>query len=358
MLSLARALSKRGVEVAVVAPVDTAAGSGPAGSEDGGVPAVLGVGRSVPVPANGSVAPLALGPAAWARTVARLRRWEPDIVHVHEPFAPLVGWAAATAAVPAARLCTLHRSGGTALYRLAAAPGRAMLRRFSMVVAVSDEARRTAAPVLGDRACPVVGNGIDLERFALAMPAPTGGPTVVFVGRHEPRKGLGTLLQAVELLGPTWPGTLWIVGQGPQTDELRRRFPPGPRRRWWGQLGDDDLAALLAGAHVLCAPSLGGESFGVVLLEAMAARTAVVCSAIAGYEAVLGGHGIPVPPGDPGALAAALDRAVAAVADGSGPGSPRALASAAAHAETFSMGALAGRYLDMYEDLATPSHHR
>lgn len=347
VLGLAGALAAGGgATVAVLGPVD-----GPA-PDVAGV-AILPVGTSVAVPANGSQAPLALDPRAAARTVAALRRWQPDVVHVHEPLAPLVGWAAATAPLPVPRLATLHRAGGTGLYRLLGPLGRLALARTAEVVAVSDEARATAAPVLGSRPCPVVGNGVDLARFATAAPAPTDGPTFVFVGRHEPRKGLSVLLEAVERLGPDWPGFLWIVGEGPQTAQLRRRHPDGARRRWWGRVDDAELAGILAGSHVLVAPSLGGESFGVVLLEAMAAGTAVVCSAIPGYEAVVGPHGVTVPPGDPVALAAALDDVASAVLAGVGPASPAALAAAAAHAQQWSMPSLADAYLDRYRALTS-----
>jgi len=307
------------------------------------------VGHSVPIPANGSVAPLAIWPASWARTVGELRRWRPDIVHLHEPMAPGPTWAALAARLPTARrVGTLHRAGGQAVYRWAGPLARAAVGRLDAVFAVSDEARATAAAALAGRPCPVMGNGVEVGRLATAEPEPTDGPTVLFVGRHEARKGLPVLLEAIERLGPRWPGTLWIVGTGPQTDELRRRYPPGPRRRWWGRVDDSHLDRLLAGSHVLCAPSLGGESFGVVLLEAMAARSVVVCSDIPGYRAVVEPHGVVVPPGDSSALASTLDQVTMAVISGSAVAAPAALAAAAGHADTFSMEALARRYEHYY----------
>lgn len=348
VIGLAGALSSLvtpGGAVAVVAPVDGAT------PEIAGVD-VLPVGGSVGVPANGSVAPLALDPRAAYRTRSELRRWRPDVVHVHEPLAPLVGWAAIGARLPAPRVATLHRAGGAGLYRASGPAGKRLLGRCRAVVAVSAEARATAGPVLGGRPCPVVGNGVDLARFAGAPPAPTDGPTVLFVGRHEPRKGLGVLLAAMGRAettgGPEAAGRLWIVGEGPETAELRRRYPDGPRRRWWGRVDDTTLAGLFAGAHVVCAPSIGGESFGVVLLEAMAASAVVVCSAIPGYLAVLGGHGVAVPPGDAPALAAALQAVVADVARGTGPAAAGALSAAAAHARRWSMPVLAEAYLSRY----------
>ena len=355
VLGLARALRGEGVDTLVVAPGRPGGvGSGGApGVGSGGAPGTVLVGATIPVPANGSVAPLALAPAALARTVWALRRFGPDIVHLHEPLAPGPTWAALAAPLPGAhRVATLHRSGGDGLYRALGPVARAALSRVDAVFAVSEQARSTASAALGRRPCPVVGNGVELDRFSGAAPAPTEAPTILFVGRHEPRKGLAVLLQAVERAGERWPGHLWIVGEGPQTDDLRRRYPPRPTRRWLGRVSDEELAGLLAGSQVLCAPSLGGESFGVVLLEAMAARSVVVCSDIPGYAAAAGGHAILVAAGDADALAAAIGSLAGSLVDGTGPASPAALAAAAAHAEGHSMTALARRYLDIYAGLA------
>lgn len=343
VLGLARAFDREGVKTLVLAP-------GPFGDVD--VPEAVAVGRSVAVPANGSVAPLAIGPDVWVRTTVALRRWRPDVVHLHEPLAPGLGWAALVApSWNAVRVGTLHRAGGEIVYRLAAPAARIALRRLDAVFAVSEAARATAAPALADRACPVVGNGIELHHGHGVEPEPTSGPTVLFVGRHEPRKGLAVLLQAVDRLGPTWPGQVWIVGNGPERAGLAARYRSLPNIRWWGEVDGAVLARLFAGSHVLCAPSLGGESFGVVLLEAMLARCVVLCSDIAGYAAVADGHGVRVAPGDSMALAEALERVVASVASGRGWAAPAALDAAADHAASFSMAALANRYLAHYRQL-------
>jgi len=344
VLGLARSLAAGGVEVLVLAPGTRVSVAGVD---------VVSVGATVDVRANGSVAPLALGPGAWIRTVGTLRRWQPDVVHLHEPLAPGPTWAGLLAPLGrTARIGTLHRAGGALVYRLAGPVGRAGLGRLDALVAVSEEARRTAVVAIGDRPCPIMANGVELGRFAAAGAEPTDGPTVLFVGRHEPRKGLAVLLQAVDRLGPAWPGRLWIVGDGPQTAELRHRYPSDSHRRWWGAVDDSTLARLLVGSHIVCAPSLGGESFGVVLLEAMATGNVVVCSAIPGYQSVLGNHGVTVAPGDVGALAGALDDAVSSVASKRGPAAPGALRDAADHARTFSMDVLAQRYRQVYERLS------
>ena len=134
---------------------------------------------------------------------------------------------------------------------------------------MSDEALQDRADALGGD-YDLLFNGIEVERFAKATPATTDGPTIVFVGRHEDRKGLAVLLEAMATLPADV--RLWVAGEGPQTDELRAAYGDDPRIEWLGRVDDDEKAALLRGADVFCAPSLHGESFGVVLLEAMAAR--------------------------------------------------------------------------------------
>ena len=149
-------------------------------------------------------------------------------------------------------------------------------------------------------------NGIEVERFACVEPWPTTGPTICFVGRHEPRKGLEVLLEALTLLPPAVQ--LWVAGDGAQTRELHEATAGDPRVIWLGRVNDAGKARRLRGADVFCAPSLGGESFGVVLLEAMAAGVPVVASDLTGYRAVArsGVDALLVPPGDAAALAEAL----------------------------------------------------
>ena len=123
-----------------------------------------------------------------------------------------------------------------------------------------------------------------------------GRPVVLFLGRHEARKGLDVLLDAFAMVER--PAVLWVAGDGPGSEVQRRRHPESDRVRWLGMLSDDEVASRLAGADVLCAPSLHGESFGMVLLEGMAAGCAVVASDIEGYRSAAGGHAELVPPGD------------------------------------------------------------
>jgi phosphatidylinositol alpha-mannosyltransferase len=223
---------------------------------------------------------------------------------------------------------------------------RRLRDRIDVACAVSEAARLTAVEALGGQ-CDVLFNGVDTDEYAQAEPRPTRGrPTALFLGRHEDRKGLGVLLEAFVRIGG--PSHLWIAGSGPRSAELRLRHPPSDRLTWLGLLSEPEKASAVAGADVLVAPSLGGESFGIVLLEGMAGRCAVVASDIDGYRQASGGHAELVAPGDPGALAVALSRALEDAAAGTGSSSPAALDAAAAHAGAWSLEALAVAYEERY----------
>lgn len=344
---LARSLRRLGHEVAVLAP------DGGGGSPGAGAPGARAgdrfdglhrIGRAVGLRSNGSVAPVALSPAA-ATLVARFARDRgADVVHLHEPLAPVAGYGCLFSR-PVPLVGTYHRAGGSGWYRALGPLARWAGSRLDVACAVSAAAAATATAATG-RACEVLFNGVDLARFAGAEPWPTGGPTVLFLGRHEARKGLATLLDA--FAGLPGPAVLWVAGDGPETEALRHRHPPSERVRWLGVLPDDEVARRLAGAHVLCAPSLRGESFGMVLLEGMAAGCAVVASDLPGYRAAAAGHAALVPPGDAGALRDALAATLAGVAAGTGAGSEEALRAAARHAADWSMDRLAARYADLY----------
>jgi phosphatidylinositol alpha-mannosyltransferase len=342
VLGLARALRAEGHHAVVLAPADGPVA--PAGLPPG---AVVRLGRSLPLPANGSVAPVALGPGAAVRAVRTVRAGGFDVVHLHEPLAPGPPYACLVAC-PQPKVGTFHRAGASAAYRVLGPLARWGAARLAARCAVSDQARATAEDALGGT-YEVVGNGVELDRFATATPWPTSVPTVLFVGRHEARKGLEVLLDAVDRLDPGTPFAVWVAGDGPDTARLRRRHPPGDRVTWLGRLDDGELASRCAGAHVLCAPSLGGESFGVVLLEAMAARAAVVASDLPGYRSVVDGHGVLVPAGDAMALAGALSGVLADAAGGTGRCAPDALDAAVRHASRWAMPSIAARYVGIYE---------
>jgi phosphatidylinositol alpha-mannosyltransferase len=334
VLGLARALRSQGHQVRVLAPCD-----GP--PPDGGV---APLGRSIPLAGNGSVAPLAPDLPCALRTIRTLRDEDFDVVHLHEPLAP--GPALTTLLYSDRPMVgTFHRSGASLAYSVLRPLVRTAVAFLAWRCAVSADAQATAQAALGGVYEPVF-NGIETERFAKATAWPTAGPTIVFIGRHEPRKGVETLLAAFSRLPPDT--RLWMVGEGPQTAELRQRTVADTRIEWLGRIGDSEVASRLRGAEVFCAPSLHGESFGVVLLEAMAAHTAIVASDLPAYRKVTGDgrDALLVPPGDVDALAAALrlalqDRGLA----------ERLAIAGEARAGGFAMDRLAERYVQIYTEI-------
>ena len=332
VLALARSLRRRGHEVRVLAPCD-----GPPPD-----PGVTPLGVSLPTAANGSVAPIAPDVSAQLRTIRALRDEAFDVVHLHEPLCP--GPTQTAILFKTAPLVgTFHAAGGSMAYQLLRPLVRRGARKLDLRCAVSEDAREMAAEALGGD-YELVFNGVEVDQFRQAEPWPTTGPTVLFLGRHEPRKGLAVLLEAVAQLPED--ARLWVAGDGPETDDLRARHGGDDRIEWLGRITEEEKLSRLAGADVFCAPSLHGESFGIVLLEGMAAGTPVVASDLPGYANVARADrdALLVPPGDVDGLATALRRAIedqelrAAL-----------VASGAERAASFSMERLADVYLDLYE---------
>jgi phosphatidyl-myo-inositol alpha-mannosyltransferase len=341
VLGLARALRTLGHEVTVVGP-DEPVDDGPA---DEFVDSdVFVVGGPTGVRSNGSVAPVTVSPIAAIRAVRFVRRGAFDVLHVHEPLAPVAAYGfVLSRSVPI--VGTYHRAGVSRWVPLLKPLVYAVGQRQQIRVAVSEAARDTALRSSKGN-YEVLFNGVDMDRFARAEPTRSDVPTVLFLGRHETRKGLGILLDAFSMVDR--PAVLWVAGDGPQSEVQRRRHPESDRVKWLGNLSEREVAARLLGADVLCAPSLRGESFGMVVLEGMATRCAVVASDLTGYRSAAGGHAVLVPPGDVAALSRALGVALADAAEGIGQSSPDALKAAEAYAESWSMEVLAERYVDAY----------
>jgi phosphatidyl-myo-inositol alpha-mannosyltransferase len=360
VIGLARVLAGRGHRVTVFAPLDR-----PQDAPDG--IDLVATGRATALPANGSVAPVSLSVPAVARARHALVAGGFDVVHVHEPLAPGLPWGLLVGGRIPPLVATFHRSGGSALYTVLAPLIRRATARFAVLCAVSEAARATVERALG-APCQVGFNGVEVDRYRDAEPWPSDRPAVLFLGRHEERKGLEVLLEAFSrlagrpiseaTLGRAGPPLLWIAGDGPQTGDLRRRFPGSSDIEWLGVLSESEKERRLAAADVLCAPSLGGESFGMVLLEAMASATVVVASDIDGYRDAAGGHAVLVPPADAGALTSALagvlagESAVIGGGDAADPdpqlGRRRWLAGASDRASAWSMDALADWYEGHY----------
>jgi phosphatidyl-myo-inositol alpha-mannosyltransferase len=363
VLGLARSLSRLDHQVTVFAPLDGTAGA-PEGID------LVSTGRSVSLPANGSVAPVAISPVGVGRALRTLQSIGFDVVHVHEPFAPGLPYGLLVARHVPPLVATFHRSGGSALYTVLGPLARRLAQRFAVRAAVSEAARSTAFDALGG-SYEVGFNGVEVDRFEGVEPWPTDRPTVLFLGRHEERKGLRTLLEAFESLrtdpshgaaATSRPPSLWIAGDGPLTESLRRLHPPSGDIHWLGVLPEEEKVRRLVAADVLCAPSLGGESFGVVLLEAMAARTVVVASDIDGYRDATDGHAVLVAPADRRSLAEALSGVLAGRLAVVGPpeGGPtrprdRWLSAAAERADGRSMEQLAQWYEGLYRSAMVPT---
>ncbi len=276
VLGLADALVRLGHSVGVVAPGRPGSWSVPGAKS-------TAVGRSLRVPANGSFAPVAPSPFAMRRTARALAAFAPEVVHIHEPLVPGPALAAlVTASAPI--VATFHRARPSRAYTVYARLIRRVMRRLGAVIAVSGTAAQTLRVVVGDVDVDVaiVANAVAPDRFARLHPARRAGPTALFVGRVEPRKGLEVLLEAFHGLAGDF--SLHVVGDGPDLKRLRRRFGADDRVVFLGRLGDDGRDLELAAADVFVSPALGGESFGVVLLEAMAAGCAVLASDLPGYR--------------------------------------------------------------------------
>jgi phosphatidyl-myo-inositol alpha-mannosyltransferase len=311
---------------------------------------VIPVGRSVIVPANASLPNIILSP----QSMLRMRRiWERerfDLVHVHEPFAPVLS-AYALVSAPCPVVATCHSAGERlGWYPVGRALWGTIARRIDRRIAVSESARRAAEPHIGGP-FEVIPNGIELP--AGFDPDGRNG-NVVFIGRNEPRKGLPVLLRAWPDIHAETGARLRLVG----ADPLSVRWLAGRQRfsldgvDLLGGVSEDELTAELQAASLLVAPSLGGESFGMVLTRAFACATPVVASDIEGYAQVAdhGETGMLVPPGDPRALGAAV---VALLQD-----EPRrrelGLAAREA-AEPYSWERIGRRLLGVYEELVAPA---
>jgi phosphatidylinositol alpha-mannosyltransferase len=282
---LAEALIDKGHDVSVIAPAD----------DDRPLPGyVVPTGAAIPVPYNGSVARLSFGPLSLNRVRRWLRDGNFDVLHAHEPTVPslslLACWAASGPIV-----ATVH----TAMPRsrvLLATQGvmRSALEKIDGRIAVSEAARSTLVQHLGGDAV-LIPNGVATHRYRDASPLPGWpgeGGTIGFLGRmDEPRKGLAVLLRAFEVLAPQRPGLrLLIAGPGDPAD-ARAKLPRALRDRvhFLGEVTEQQKVQALASVDIFCSPNTGGESFGIVTAEAMAAGAAIVASDLEAFRMVLRG---------------------------------------------------------------------
>ncbi|MEU3453604.1 glycosyltransferase family 4 protein [Micromonospora sp. NPDC006766] len=309
VVDLAEALIGLGHQVSVLAPAD----------EDSPLPPyVVAAGRAVPLPYNGSVARIAFGPVSTARVRRWITRGDFDVLHVHEPLTPSLSMLAVLCARGPV-VATFH----TAMTRsrvLSAAQGmlRIVLERITARIAVSALARKVQVEHM-DGGAVEIPNGVAVAKFAGVEPLPgwpgecgpgTGG-TVGFLGRFtEPRKGFAILRDAFVALAPHRPGLRLLVAGPGDRDDLYGQFPAGLRDRvtFLGLIPEADKPRMLRSLHLYVAPNTGGESFGMILTEALAAGTTVVASDLDAFRRVLDGGraGRLFPTGDAAALRTAL----------------------------------------------------
>jgi phosphatidyl-myo-inositol alpha-mannosyltransferase len=301
---LAARLLDDGHEVLVLAP----------SSSEPAEPWVRGVGRPVRIPFNGSIAPITPTPASSRRVRAALEAFRPDVVHAHEPFVPGTAMFATNAA-RAPVVATFHAYADRAFALRAAAPLlRSVWRRLDVRLAVSEAAREFVGRAFGAERVRIVPNGADVALFRDASPAEglPEGERILFVNRLDPRKGFSTAIHAFERLAAERPAAHLVVAGDGEERSAYERLPAAVRARvvMLGSVEHDRLPPYHAASDVFLGPALGRESFGIVLVEAMAAGLPVVASDIPGYREVVrdGIDGVLVPPGDPGALASATAR--------------------------------------------------
>lgn len=276
-------------------------------------PFVRSVGRPIRIPYNQSVAPIALLPGSWKRVRDALQEFRPEVVHAHEPLVPGTGmFAVRSSQAPA--VGTFHAYGDRSrLFTVAAPALRPVWRRLDARLAVSQAAASFVSSRFPGDPLRVVPNGADVELFADAVPAPLPeGRRILFVNRLDPRKGFPVMVEAFRRLAEARPDVVLVVAGDGRDRVAVRDLPIEIRARvvMLGNVVHAELPPYHAACQVFCAPATGRESFGIVLVEAMAAGLPVVASDIAGYREVVrdGVEGWLVPPGDPGALAQAVDR--------------------------------------------------
>jgi phosphatidyl-myo-inositol alpha-mannosyltransferase len=306
IMGLAEALIDLGHQVSVISPAD----------DDAPLPAyVVPAGRAVPVPYNGSVARLAFG----FLSASRVRRWLKeggfDVVHVHEPAAPSLSLLACWVA-DGPIVATVHTAIPRSRAMHAAEPIlQSALEKISGRIAVSEAARTTLVEHFGGDAV-LIPNGVSVRKFEKADPLPGwpgDGGALGFLGRmDEPRKGFSILLRAFEMLAAQRPGLRLLVAGHGDADEALAKTPPALRDRivMLGQVSDADKVRVYHSVDVFCAPNTGGESFGIVLAEAMAAGAPIVASDLDAFRKVLrrGQAGELFPTGNAAELAAAAAR--------------------------------------------------
>ena len=284
---LAEVFAGQGHFVSVLAPAD---------DDQELPPYVVSAGRAVPVRWNGSVARLNFGPLSAAKVSRWLEQGDFDVLHLHEPITPSVAvlalWAADGPMVATFHTSNLRSRAYQAAYPLI----RPSLEKITAYIAVSEDARRTVTTHVGGDAV-VIPNGVFVDRFASESPKPewqgtADRPTIAFLGRMgEPRKGLPVLAAALPLVLEEFPGLRLLVAGPGDPGDVTAGMPPEVARacEFLGSVSDQDKARLLRSVDVYVAPNTGGESFGIILIEAMSAGAPVLASDLPAFMRVMDG---------------------------------------------------------------------
>jgi phosphatidylinositol alpha-mannosyltransferase len=276
---------------------------------------IIRIGKGFSMPVNGSVGTITLSPRFISQVRDTLEREQFDLLHFHEPFVPFLSPIVLRLST-SVNVATFHAYGGfSPSYEFGSRVMGGYAERLHGRIAVSGAAKHFI-----ERYFPgeykIIPNGVDIDRFQRAVPLARwqdGTSNILFVGRFEPRKGLIELLKAYRILRKTGCDCrLLVVGSGPLAREARRYIATRRLKgvEFLGRVGDAEKAQLFRTADVYVSPATGGESFGIVLLEAMASGTAIVASDIHGYKGVVrrGREALLVPPREPKAIAGAVAR--------------------------------------------------
>lgn len=277
-----------------------------------------GIGRTVPIPANGSMVRVTFDVTLYNAVKTLMRREQFDLVHLHEPLIPVLPYLVLLNS-KAVNVATFHAFRASSPWYTAFKPYMAfMMSRLDARIAVSEPARDFVSQYF-QGPYDIVPNGIDVGRFRNVEPfswAYDDTPRILFVGRfNEPRKGFKYLLRAMPLVHQQFPNARLVVAGGAKPDQfegLMERY--GVRNvDFVGLASPADLPRYYASCELFCAPSISGESFGIVLLEAMAAGRPVIAGDIPGYRSVMtnGHEGLLVPPKNPQSLALGIVRLLA-----------------------------------------------
>jgi len=341
---LAVTLREQGHEVQILTPCS---------DEETLPPWGVSAGSTLALPYNGSVARIKFDPFAFRRTRQWLRRNKFDVLHVHEPWTPspsIIGCWAARGPIVA----TFHTSNeDSSIIKTGEWVVQSAMERVGARIAVSEEARRTLVAHIGGDAI-LIPNGVRVKEFATAEPLVEFAgdqPTIAFVGRvDEPRKGFEILCQALPAIVAKFPDLRVLVAGPGDSHEIVDALPESLQNNLvvFGELSDEQKARVFASADVYVAPNTGKESFGIILLEAMASNTPIVASDIVAFRDVLEGGkcGVLVPPGDPSALAQAV---IALLLNK--PRREELAIAGAKRVKQFDWPVLAGRIVEVYESV-------